>query len=283
LEHLATKISARKPSALDPIDQDGVPLEIQPVVSSLNELLDRLQQALISERRFTSNAAHELQTPLAAIKAEVQRSLRQTSDSESRQMLERIEVRVARAADTVTQMLTLARLDPEQQFGRHTIDLNRIVIDLMAEEGHLAADRHLEIEIDEDPDVTIEGHQDWIKILIRNLLNNAFKYTTAGGTVHICLKRGAEAASFSVANECEVISESQRQRLTDRFYSLPGREAGGVGLGLSIVERIADLHGATLYLTSKEGERSFLAEVRFPNQFINNDSNNEQAINGVLQ
>lgn len=263
LGQLAEKIAARQPSALEPIDLMDVPKEIQPVVSSLNGLLDRLQRALVSERRFTSNAAHELQTPLAAIKAEVQRSQRMVSDLDSRRMLERIEVRVSRATETVRQLLTLARLDPEQEFRREPIPMNHVVIELMAEEGHWAADRQLDIEILEDPEVTVQGHMEWVTILIRNLLNNAFKYAVNGSVVQISLKENASGVVLSVANDCEPISDTEFHHLTDRFYSLPGRESGGVGLGLSIARRIADLHGATLSLQSRSEGRGFRAEVRF--------------------
>lgn len=264
LEHLAAKIAARQPLALEPIDQQGVPREIRPVVSSLNGLLDRLQRTLMSERRFTSNAAHELQTPLAAIKAEVQRCQRQTPDPDSRRMLERIEIRVTRAAETVSQLLTLARLDPEQQFGFQALALQPLLIEVIAEEGHVAADRQLDVRIESAADVVIDAHEEWIRILVRNLLSNAFKYTSAGGRVHIALQPSADGVCLSIANDCGVISAPERQRLLDRFYSLPGREVGGVGLGLSIVQRIAELHGATITLNSWKAESGFVVKVAFP-------------------
>ena len=264
LDALAAKIAARKPSALEPIDTRGVPREIGPVVASLNGLLDRLQLALTSEQRFTANAAHELQTPLAAIKAEVQRCQRKVTDDESRYMLARIAARVTRAADTVTQLLTLARLDPEQEFLRESVLMNDLVIDLVAEEGHVAVDRQLEIQIDADVSVVVAGHREWLKILIRNLLNNAFKYALAPGVVQISLARTETGICLSIINESEAINEQQRARLVDRFYSLPGRKEGGVGLGLSIVSRVAKLHGAFLHLSPVRGHRGLRAEVIFP-------------------
>lgn len=264
LQALASTIAARQPQALEAIELHSVPRELQPVVSALNDLLERLQQALINERRFTSNAAHELQTPLAAIKAEVQQARRQLNDGEGRQILTRIEVRVARATETVTQLLTLARLDPEQHFSHQTLALNPLLISVIADVGHVAVERNLDIHIEDDPELTIQGQEEWIKILLRNLLGNAFKYATAGGRVVVSLRKQADGIRLEVANDCETISEAQRQRLMDRFYSLPGREGGGVGLGLSIVQRIAELHGASIVLDSWEGETGFCVEVFFP-------------------
>lgn len=264
LGQLAATIAARKPQALEPIKLQEVPRELQPVVSALNGLLERLQEALISERRFTSNAAHELQTPLAAIKAEVQQARRQLQDAEGKQILGRIEVRVSRATETVTQLLTLARLDPEQQFNHRPLALNPLLITAIADVGHLAVERNLDIRLDDEPGLQLDGHEEWMRILMRNLLCNAFKYASAGGRVLISLRREEGGIRLIVANDCEPIPEAQRARLLDRFYSLPGREGGGVGLGLSIVQRIAELHGATIRLDSWEGDAGLLVDLLFP-------------------
>jgi len=264
LDRLARSIEVRKPQALEAIDPEGVPAEIGPVVVALNGLLDRLRRALESESRFTANAAHELQTPLAAIKAEVQRYQRQATDAESRKMLERISARVSRATTTVTQLLTLARLDPEQEFQRAHIDLSELVIDAIAEEGATAVDRGLDIRVPRDSPLRVTGHPEWLKILVRNLLANAFRYSPAGGVVDVSLHRQPDGVLLRIANDCDPIPEEQRRRLADRFYTLPGNHAGGVGLGLSIVQRIAGLHGASLRLDPWQDGRGFIAEVVFP-------------------
>ena len=262
LSHLATKIQARKPQLLDPIDTADVPVEIKPVVVSLNGLLDRLQRALTSESRFTANAAHELQTPLAAIKAEVQRYQRQAVDVGTSEMLGRISARVSRATNTVTQLLTLARLDPDQEFRREQVNLYSLVIDILAEEGGIAMDRGLDVVVPEPSQLLVHGHPEWLKIMVRNLVVNAFKYATAGGAVEITIDPSPKTSvRLRIANDCEFIEESQRQRLTERFYSLPDHHSGGVGLGLSIVSRIAHLHGSTLRLQEVSNGRGFIVEV----------------------
>ena len=263
LDQLAITIEARKPQLLDPIDTEGVPIELAPVVVSLNRLLDRLQRALASESRFTANAAHELQTPLAAIKAEVQRYQRQAADAGSHDMLDRIAARVSRATTTVTQLLTLARLDPDQDFHREPVNLNRLVIDAVAEEGGLAVDRGLDVRVPEERELLVQGHPEWLKILVRNLVANAFKYSPEKGLVDISLQGKPGVARLRVANDCEPIADEERQRLTDRFYSQPGNTTAGVGLGLSIVARIAELHGAELRLAALREGRGFVVEVDF--------------------
>lgn len=263
LGHLAEKIQARNPQLLEPIDTADVPIEIKPVVESLNDLLDRLERALASESRFTSNAAHELQTPLTAIKAEVQRYQRQGGDAGTRVMLERISARVSRATKTVTQLLTLARLDPEQEFQRERIDLGELVIDAVAEEGGVAVDRRLDVHVPEVPGLQVLGHRDWLNILVRNLVANAFRYSALGGLVNITLEQLPSGVRLVVANDCESIPGDQRQRLTERFYSPPENTAAGVGLGLSIVARIAQLHNATLHLGAQPDGRGFVATVDF--------------------
>ncbi len=264
LSLLAGKIEARKPTLLDPIASADVPEEIQPVVVALNGLLGRLQRALASEGRFTANAAHELQTPLAAIKAEVQRYQRLASDTDTQDMLERISVRVTRATNTVSQLLTLARLDPEQEFQREPVDLYSVVIAAVAEEGVTAAGRALDVRVPEHSGLQVQGQAAWLTILVRNLVSNAFRYSPEGGPVDISLEQRPGCIRLRIANDCEPIPDELRHRLTDRFYSLPGNSVGGVGLGLSIAARIAELHGARLSLESWRDGRGFLVQLDFP-------------------
>ena len=264
LDRIAEKIESRKPQVLDPIEVgEQVPLEIQPVVVALNGLLDRLQRALESESRFTANAAHELQTPLAAIKAEVQRYQRRAGDDDSRQMLGRISTRTTRATNTVTQLLTLARLDPEQEFQHERVLLNELVLEVIAEEGDTAIDRKLDIHLSEPSEVALQGQPDWLKILIRNLIANAFRHSPEGGEVEISLSQQQGAVRLRVCNDCSAMPDEQRQQLIDRFYTLPGNTASGVGLGLSIASRIVELHGGRLRLEPWRQGEGFAVSVDF--------------------
>jgi signal transduction histidine kinase len=265
LNELAEKIAARDPLAQEPIELASAPAEIRPVVAALNGLLERLQRALVSEQRFTANAAHELQTPLAAIKAEVQRHQRHAPDLETQQMLGRIAMRVSRATATVTQLLTLARLDPDQRFERQPLDLREALLDVMAELGGVVVDRRITLRLGELPDgATVLGHGEWVHILLRNLMLNAVQHAPADTEVQIDMAAVSDGTNIAISNVCDPIAESDLQRLTDRFFRPADNPAPGVGLGLSIVQRIAVLHGATLQLAYATDQGRFIAAIHFP-------------------
>jgi signal transduction histidine kinase len=264
LQILANQISQRNPRLLEPIPQADVPAEIEPVVDSLNQLLRRLGEALESEQRFTANAAHELMTPLAAIKTEVQLCQRQVSDDDSRRMLERIVSRVDRATHTVQQLLVLARLDPEAEREMQRVDLHHVVVEALAETAHVAAERGITVDIAEGSPLYIEGNEASLAIMCRNLLSNAFRYACASSEVQVSLQRKpAAAVSLRICNDCAVITEEQFAHLQDRFYRVPGSDGVGAGLGLSIVARVVQLHRAAMQLGPWQDGRGFAVAVDF--------------------
>jgi len=263
LKALAAQIARRNPGLLDPVQTEGVPVEVQGVVASLNRLLERLASALESEQRFTANAAHELMTPLAAIKTEVQLCQRQVKEAESKAMLERIALRVDRASHTVEQLLTLARVDPEAPLPMGTLDLRALLVEVLADTAHLAAGRGLEIEFAEGGPVPVRGSEEVLAIMLRNLLVNAFRYARDESIVTVDL-RGGEGAYFTLCNDCEPLAADEFGRIAQRFYRVPGSVGLGAGLGLSIVSRIADQHGAAFNATSGETGEGFCARVSFP-------------------
>ncbi len=265
LNTLAKNISDRSSHSLDPIDLEGVPSEIRAVVHSLNDLLQRLKRALDSEHRFTANAAHELQTPLAAIAIEVQHCQRLVDDHETRKMFRRIHERVRRSSETVSQLLTLARLDPDQDYQRSKIDLKSLLVDVIAEIGQVADEQGVEVALEVcDGPLEVLGNREWINILMRNLLLNAFRHSISPSVIEISLAKTGEEVSLIIANDCDSIDKVEFDKLVDRFYRPSKNYHHGVGLGLSIVERIAELHGARFLLGPwKEGGEGFKAEVIF--------------------
>ncbi|WP_116368044.1 histidine kinase dimerization/phospho-acceptor domain-containing protein [Parahaliea mediterranea] len=264
LRTLAEQIGRRSPQALDPVQVESVPGEVKPVVAALNALLERLAHALESEQRFTANAAHELTTPLAAIKAEVQLCQRQLADAEAQSMLERITVRVDRAHHTVAQLLTLARLDPEAPLATEPVDLERLLRDVLAEDAHLAGERGLRVNAGGIATARVAGNSEALAILLRNLLNNALRYARAGSEVTLQLgARGDGTVALVVANDCDALSGDEFASLTRRFYRVPGSPGAGAGLGLSIAERVANLHGARLLTGAAQGGRGFRVQVVF--------------------
>jgi len=265
LSNLTRQISRRNPGALEPVEPGEVPEEIVPVVDSLNDLLQRLDYALESEQRFTANAAHELMTPLAAIKTEVQLCQRRLRGTDSADMLERIAARVDRASHTVEQLLTLARVDPDTPLPQETVALGRLLSDAVADSAHVALERSVEVLLDDPEALEIQGSQESLAILLRNLLINAFRYAAPGSTVTVALERREGVAILEICNDCEPLSEAEFRRLEERFYRLPGSDGLGAGLGLSIVRRIADQHGARFVASPREDGRGFCAKLRFTN------------------
>jgi signal transduction histidine kinase len=263
LKILADQIARRNPGLLDPVDEAGVPAEMQGVVSSLNGLLQRLGLALESEQRFTANAAHELMTPLAAIKAEVQLCQLQLEDARGSAMLARIAERVDRASHTVEQLLTMARFDPDLPQPLPPVRLRALLLEVLAETAHLARDRGLEVALEEGEDVVVSGSQESLAIMMRNLLVNAFRYASDASTVAVRLD-GDQPLVLQVCNDCPALSASQFDNICERFYRVPGSAGQGAGLGLSIVSRIASQHGADFTVGPRyaSGE-GFCARVQF--------------------
>ena len=268
VNRLAGQISRRKPGLLDPVETDGVPRELNSVVSSLNSLLSRLALAMEGEQRFTANAAHELLTPLAAIKTEVQLCQRQLRDEPAAVMLSRITQRVDRATHTVEQLLTLARLDPDAPMAVEAVDLRSQLADAVIDTAHLAADRQLTVQLEEGPEEIIQGNAEALSILLRNLLVNAFRYSSGDPQVTIKLQRvperGGNSVRLVICNDCEPLSAQEHAQLGQRFFRVPGSAGLGAGLGLSIVNRIVELHGARVHTGPGEGGRGFCARVSFP-------------------
>ncbi|MFQ3324444.1 MAG: signal transduction histidine kinase [Pseudomonadales bacterium] len=262
LRKLAEQISERTPESLAPIEADCPYSELEPLHSSLNSLLARLERALESEQRFTANAAHEMQTPLAAIKIEVQLCQRMVADDDMKAMLSRINDRVDRASHTVKQLLTLARLDPQLQLSSDVIDLNELLLEVSAELSHIAADKNLSIRL-ADTSVLISGNREGLSILVRNILGNAFKYTADNGQVTVRLAQ-TEAISLTIVNDCGEIADEDVAKLGDRFYRPAGSRSTGSGLGLSMVERICEMHGGSFSYAYKKDTKQFEVRITLP-------------------
>jgi len=263
LKSLAGQIARRRPGQLQPVVTEGVPVEVSVVVRAINRLLERLTSALEAEQRFTANAAHELRTPLAAIKTEVQLCQRQIADEPGRAMLARIAQRVDRASHTVEQLLTLARVEPEAELAQESVPLRALLAEVLAETAHLAAERDLAIDLEEGPEMAVKGNREALAIQLRNLLVNAFRYASAGSAVRLRLTR-RDSVRLDISNDCPALSAAEFEQIRNRFYRVPGSAGQGAGLGLSIVERIAELHGATFTAGPREDGSGFRATLQLP-------------------
>lgn len=265
LKRTAAEIGRRSPHQLDPLPVGGAPAELRPVVDSLNALLARLDDALESERRFTASASHELRTPLAGLKAQAQVALRAGNQSERAQALAQLVRGVDRATRLVEQMLTLARLDPGEAATRYElVELAPLLGEVLADYGAAALDKGVELALADGTEGAVLADRYALEVMLRNLIDNAVRYTPGPGQVAVgAHTRGREVVLW-VADSGPGIPAAERARVFDRFYRVAGTDAAGCGLGLSIVRRIALLHGAEIELGETSAAGGLRVEVHFP-------------------
>jgi len=276
LQRLRAQLAERRADDLAPVgevsgSEEPLPDEIRPVVHELNGLFGRLQHAFDAQKRFVADAAHELRSPLTALKLQVQ-GLARASDDEARQRaVQRLDAGIERASHLVDQLLLLAR----QQDGAGPAWRPVVLMDIL----HLSladvapAAQHQGIDLgliqvcadvhgDGDTgahlaptpaaDTSVDGDAEALRVMLRNLLDNAVRYTPSGGRVDVALKREGATLRLRIEDSGPGIADAERERVFDRFYRVPGSTATGNGLGLAIVKAIAEGHGGTLALGRSE-------------------------------
>jgi signal transduction histidine kinase len=249
LHRLAREVTQRDARALDEISEQGLPTEIAPLVGALNSLLARLKRAFSSQRAFVADAAHELRSPLTALKLQLQLLARAPDEAARSQALVKLNQGVDRAAHLIEQLLTAARTDPnDTTIVFQPTDLAELMRHAIADVFLLAQERRIDIELDAPEHVTITGDAAALRILARNLLDNAIRYTPPGGAVRVAVAGSDGQASLTVEDSGPGIPEKERERVFDRFYRREVNEQAGSGLGLSIVKNIAEQHGARIEL-----------------------------------
>ena len=260
LRDISQQVKSRAANRLDALKINEVPDEVTPLAKALNDLFARLQSAFESERRFTTDAAHELRTPLAGLKIQAQVAIRAVDDEERKAALEKVLQGVDRATHLIAQLLTLARVDPESAASQHVkLSLHQLAASVVEECRSFAQSRGINVFL-ADSDAEIRGDADQLAVLMRNLLDNALRYTPANGKVEIAIR---DDDALEIADSGPGIAPEERVRVLERFYRVQGNEQPGSGLGLSIVKRIAQLHGATLALESSASS-GLLVRVKFP-------------------
>jgi two-component system sensor histidine kinase QseC len=259
LNVVAEQIADREPEHLDPLTPATAPLEIKPLIESINHLFARVEQALESEKRFTADAAHELRTPLAALAAQAQVALRARDADERRHAIDQLIASSRRSARLVDQLLTLAKVDPTEAVPAGTVELDWLAQQVCAINGPLAVESGVTLELDKMYTV-VTGDADMLRIMLRNLVDNAIRYTPAGGRVLVSVTE----RTVSVSDSGPGIPAEERERVFDRFHRLAGQDKEGSGLGLSIVARIAARHRAKVRLAEGEGGVGLKVSVEFP-------------------
>jgi two-component system sensor histidine kinase QseC len=250
LGRLAQEIESKKPDSLMPLDAAQVPNEVRPLVGALNNLLERVGNSLESERRFTANAAHELRTPLAAINAQAYLVKIAEGEAERQDAITQLQRGIERAIRLVGQMLTMARLDPQQALPEvEPMELQEVAESVCADLAPLALQRSQTLELHVEPELPpLQGNADMVSMLISNLVDNAIRYTQAGGHIRVDVCSEGENICLRVDDDGPGIPLHLRERVFERFYRVASSEQAGTGLGLAICQRIAALHGATIQL-----------------------------------
>ena len=267
LNQLTAELTARDANGLQRIEADHAPAELKPLVGAMNGLFERIEQTLERERRFTADAAHELRTPLAALRAQWDVLRRCANDAERSEVAASFTASVDRLDRLVTQMLALSRLEATLQLQQGLprtvkVQWRSVVEQAMSDCLPIADRRHIELACEwpsEPCDVMpVAGDENLMTVLLRNLLDNASRYAPAGSLVTVRLF----ADRLEVENDGEPLSAEQLASLGERFRRTEGQIEMGSGLGVSIVQRIADLHGLAVEYGARADGRGVKVVVR---------------------
>ncbi len=265
LDRMAAALGRRTPDSLDALPEDGLPLEIRPLVDALNDLLARLARALESQKAFVADAAHELRTPLTAVQLQIQLAERAQTDAERQAAFAQLKLGQSRAVHLVQQLLTLARQEPGLAPQPHSaVDLAKLARLVVSEFAPLAADRNIDIGLSHEEQASVSGDVEALRAMLGNLVDNAIRYTPAGGTVDVALRLRDRKAVIEVSDTGPGIPEEERARVFDRFYRREATHASGSGLGLAIVKNIADRHRASIVLEHRAPGPGLRVSVTFP-------------------
>jgi two-component system sensor histidine kinase QseC len=244
LDDLAADVASRSPENLRPLARNAAPLEAQPLVSALNRLFGRLDDTLANERRFTADAAHELRTPLAVVRIQAQVAQLSRHADDRQHALQQILLGADRATRVLEQLLRLARLDPLAGLPHPAeVDLLELARTVVADTRQSADSRDLQLQSSGSP-LRVRGDTELLQIVLRNLLDNALRYTPAGSKVTVFARRHNGECLLGVADDGPGVPPAELPRLVERFYRGRETSAEGSGLGLAIAQRIAELHDA---------------------------------------
>ncbi|WP_257214506.1 ATP-binding protein [Variovorax sp. 54] len=260
------QVASRQADDLSPVSEENLPEEVRPLVQELNLLFGRVRHAFDAQKHFVADAAHELRSPLAALKLQVQGLQRAPDDAARTLAVSRLSAGIDRATRLVEQMLALARHEASMAAGAkpETVDLAEVARLAISDAVAAAQARRIDIGVAQaDAGATVSGQPEALRMLLRNLIDNAVKYTPEEGRVDVGIVKRADAVELRVDDSGPGLPEAERARVLDRFYRSGEPQAPGSGLGLAIVKSIADLHGATVALEKSESLGGLCVRVVF--------------------
>jgi signal transduction histidine kinase len=269
LDRAANDVAARSARSLQPIPVGAVPREIKPLVASINDLLGRLAVSFSAQRRFLADAAHELRTPVTALRLQLQ-LLRRSGDEASRERaLHELERGIARSQRLIEQLLAVARSEPDGEGRRQeNVDLGELVRSVVADFSARAEQCGIDLGARANAKVVVQADLDQLLVLLNNLVENALRYTPRGGTVDVEASLHEGAPTLRVIDNGPGIPHAERERVFDRFYrgedaQAQAPDAGGSGLGLAIVRAIAQGHHAQVSLHTPASKQGLEVRVVF--------------------
>ncbi|WEF33301.1 ATP-binding protein [Pseudoduganella chitinolytica] len=260
------QVASRQADDLSPVSESDLPDEVKPLVHELNLLFGRVRTAFDAQQHFVADAAHELRSPLAALKLQVLSLDRADDDAARAVAIGRLTAGIERATRLVEQLLVLARQEAAEA-KLEPVSLTDLARRTLGDMANAAATRSIDLGLHQADEADVKGQGDALLVLLRNLVDNALKYTPAGGTVDVSVRAGtnaAQGATLVVEDSGPGISPEERERVFNRFYRVPGSTATGSGLGLAIIKAIAERHGATLTLDQSARLGGLLVQVAFP-------------------
>jgi len=262
LTQLRDTLVRRSARDLEPLDVDGLPVELKPLVAALNGLFDRLASTAASQRKFVADAAHQLRTPLAGIRAQLEVLASESEPAEFRARIGSVQAGVERLSHTAHQLLALAQADAAH--GRHAADvhLEKLLGDAVASEVDRALAAGIDLGAELQP-VSVRGYDWHLRELVANLLDNALSYARQGGAVTVRCGRDGTGAYLEVEDDGPGIPPEHRPRVVERFHRVPGAPGTGSGLGLAIVADVVSLHGGRLEIGEGRGGVGTRVRVRF--------------------
>lgn len=270
LDAAAQDVAKRSARSLEAIELEDTPKEIAPLVQSINGLMARLATAFSAQRRFLADAAHELRTPVTALRLQLQWLERSRDEGERQQAVADLRSGIDRSQRVIEQLMQLARSEPDGEvLRREAVDLAALVRSAVAASSTKAGHLGLDLGADAPMPVLVDGDSAQLALLLDNLVENALRYTPAGGVVDVVARASAGQAVLRVVDDGPGIPQAERERVFDRFYRCEtapeqARDRGGSGLGLAIVKAVAERHGARIELREPNKGRGLEVEVAFP-------------------
>lgn len=242
IRRLGRALAERQPQALDPITLRHAPTEMMPMVAALNSLFGRIGHLLESERRFTADAAHELRTPIAAIRMQAQVAMGEADDALRQHALQGMLEGCDRATRLVEQLLSLSRLEALQAPVMAAVDLRAVAQQVVAELAPKAIAKQQTLEFESDASCPIPGNATLLAVLVRNLVDNAVRYSPPSACIKVAVQWQDGQVALSVEDSGPGLDDADSMRLGERFFRVTGSLESGSGLGWSIVRRIAAVH-----------------------------------------